>query len=508
MSSTPAEPTDLLDLKLMPAWLKEPVETGRYDKYEGDDGGQTGHRDRNDRGREGGRNRRSAGRPGERRGPKDRPPPRGDRRPRSGGDRPRGDRPEARREGGPRPFDDQQKALSALATRVSVRFVPHPPVFENVVTQVKSGPVAYSVFFLSRLFLEKAERYDVHLTAKPEQPLFQLGENGPVSSDQPFLETNAFRLAQDDFYKVEVTQSEPIKGNFTSVARCRTSGTLLGPTNHHQYQPRLRGLYEQRFSRRMSFPEYQRQIEILSDPGAVEQWKEEARRITTFVTLKEETPVTFNSAAEAERHFRQNHLPALVRKVEEHVLGGVASRQLADRLLRRLVEDAWSRETRSPSQMMQELAQGFRDAGLHIFRHRRGMLFVTSVRVRAFPHDQTGVSPQVQAILQTLSSTPGINRKDFADKILLEVPAEEKEARKLALASDLRWLVSEGYVIEFNDGSLDLPRVKIKATEEKVPDSVEPAGAKEEAAPPANNETEVVSSPESRPTEEEEIGGS
>ena len=31
----------------------------------------------------------------------------------------------------------------------------------------------------------------------------------------------------------------------------------------------------------------------------------------------------------------------------------------------------------------------------------------------------------------------------------------------MALASDLRWLISEGHVIEFNDGSLDLPRVKV-----------------------------------------------
>jgi hypothetical protein len=28
------------------------------------------------------------------------------------------------------------------------------------------------------------------------------------------------------------------------------------------------------------------------------------------------------------------------------------------------------------------------------------------------------------------------------------------------LASDLHWLISAGHVIEFNDGSLDLPRAK------------------------------------------------
>jgi hypothetical protein len=346
-----------------------------------------------------------------------------------------------------------------------VRFLPHPPVLDNVVTQIKSNPVAYSVFALARLFLEKPERYDVRLTAKAEAPLHQLGEQGAVSTDREFLEGNAFRLAQEEFYSVETVQSEPIKGNFTTVARCRASGTLVGPTNHHAYQPKLRALYEQRFSRRMSFPDYQRQIEIVSDPAVVEQWKEEARRVITFTTLKEEPAVTFSNAAEAERHFRQQYLANLVHPLTEHTIDGVQSRQLPDRGLRRLIEDSWSHETRSPSQIMQELSNRFREAGLNIFRHRRGMLFVASVRVRPFAHEEASVSAHVQAILQTLGAHPGLNRKDLAEKILTDVPPENAEARKMELASDLRWLISEGNVIEFNDGSLDLPRVKVKPVE-------------------------------------------
>jgi hypothetical protein len=351
-----------------------------------------------------------------------------------------------------------------LSSRVSVRFLPHAPALENVVTQIRSNPIAYSVFALARLFLEKPERYDVRLSAKPDTTLYQLGESGPISPDRDFLESNAFRFGQSEFYKTEVVQSEPIKGNFTTVARCRASGTLLGPTNHHSYQSKLRALYEQRFSRRMSFPDYQRQIEIVNDPAVVEQWKEEARNVTTYTSLREEPPLTFNTAADADRHFRQHYLPDLVHPVTDPTVDGVASRQMADRGLRRLIEDAWSQETRSPSQMMQELSNRIREAGLHIFRHRRGMLFVSAVRVRAFAHEQ-GASAQVQTILHAIAGNPGLRRKDLAEKVLADIPAEEVEARKLALASDLHWLISEGNVIEFNDGSLDLPRPKAKPAE-------------------------------------------
>ena len=120
------------------------------------------------------------------------------------------------------------------------------------------------------------------------------------------------------------------------------------------------------------------------------------------------------------------------------------------------------RETRSPSNVMQELASRFRKNGLHIFRHRRGMLFVSPIRVRAFVHEQAGVSPLVNAIFEAVSATAGINRKQLFETLTGNGASEDAEPRRLALASDLRWLINEGYLIEFNDSSLDLPRMKSK----------------------------------------------
>lgn len=467
----PATPVDLVDLKMLPSWVNEP--TGKeYADFEGED-----ERTQDRRG-----SRPPRGRDREQRSPRARPT--GDRR----------QRPE-RRDGPRRREDHREQEAPAPPPAVSVRFLPHPPALENVIAQIKSGSVAYSVFALARLFLEKPERYDVRLIAGGETSLYQMGETGAAAADNRILESNAFAVSKDDFYDVQVTQMEPVKGNFANVARCRLSGTLLGPTNHHAYQPQLRGLYEQRFSRRMSFAEYQKQIEIVNDPAAVEQWKEQARNVTTYTTKSQDPPVTFNTAAEAERHFRQNHLPSLIRSTKETIIDGVLSRRLPDRALGRVIEDAWARETRSPSNMMQELAGATRQAGLHIFRHRRGMIFVTPIRMRPFAHERAAVSPLINSILEKLSTAPGISRKKLAEELL---PAEgepsAQERSRLGLASDLHWLISEGHVIEFNDGSLDLPRVKVP---EKAKPAVVPEGetAAEAGKEPAQAEVVTAVTP-------------
>src|SRR5215472_411523 len=312
MTSSTVERADLLDLKLLPSWLKEPAEAKNYEYYTAEEQSRaprSGQRDRNRRRRASvqrstqsretldGQKRRKLGRDRRARGARDREE---GRRSRSG------DVPVPR------------------TPPLTIRFLPYSRAFENVITQINSGSVAYSLFALARLFLEKPGRYEVCLTAKAEAPVYQLGD-GVVSVDREFLDRNAFRFGQRDFYRIDVVESDPIKGNFSNVARCRLSGTLLGPTNYHTYQPQLRSLYEQRFSRRMSFAEYQRQVEILSDPALVDRWKDEARKVTSYTTLREESPLTLSSVVETERHFRSNYLPGLIRSLEHVTKIGRAS---------------------------------------------------------------------------------------------------------------------------------------------------------------------------------------
>ncbi|PZR73514.1 MAG: hypothetical protein DLM52_10920 [Chthoniobacterales bacterium] len=449
---SPAEPPpDLIDLRFLPAWVKQ--DAAQYSNFEGEEAPATQFD-------------RSTGRPRQRDRHRDkRREQRPERGPKERDQQTRGERREPRRDNrSPRP-DMPQRAPEVLP-QLDVRFLPHNTAFENVAAQIKNGTAAYSLFALARLFLQKPERYDVRITAsEPEPAFFRLGESSVIARDRIAVESSAFRALRDEFYETEVTLSEPIKGNFTSVARERSSGALLGPTNHHAYQPQLRRLYEQRFSRRMGFADFQRQIEIVSDPALVEQWKEETRKLTKFTTRQEDSPQTFHSEQEAERHFREKHLPELIAETREAEIDGVTSRQLRDRGINRVIENAWAAEERSPSKMMQELAGRLRAAGLHIFRHRKGMLFVSPIRPKAI--DEAAISDSVRMIVETLKASPRMNRKNLAEKL---IPADAvNEDAKLKLASDLRWLVREGHLIEFNDGSLDLPRPKAPAQESAAP---------------------------------------
>ena len=597
----PELPADF-DLKLMPDWLKEPPSKNPYADYQGGDDDRRS-RGRDDWGRERGGNDRRGGKPGG--GGGQRPgggtqragggPRRDDRGRKEGFD---GRKPDGKPPGGPSgpgapsrpeerrgkpgetrrtpdrnaPDTREPRTAPVPAANVAIEFFPDDSCAVSIGRQVKSTHRAYSLFDLARMFLARPERHRLKIATKTvADPIYQVGENGPVFLDKTAAERAAFPIARENFY-VEVTERrDPPKGNFSNVARCRLNGALLGPTNYHGYQPALRKLYDERFSRRMSFSDFQRDIEVVSDPALVEQWKQQASSVTVY-RLKpptapeppaspeppqpsaEATPAepekpaeaaapdateasaapaeepapapeasapeaaapsepepepapaaepadqgpVFNSQGEVEHHFRENFLPRLIREGSSFHLTGEASRTLTDRAIASAVRQAWEQERGFPGQMMHHLRQQFSRAGLHIFKHRKRMQFVSLIRPS--PMEDGSLSPSVAEILQFIQANQNCNRATLATAILGADEAAIDATRKTTLATDLRWLIETGRVIEFSDGRLELPVVPVK------PET--PAKPTAEAAPattPAEAPSEAAATPAPEPAAPEAL---
>jgi hypothetical protein len=464
------DPLPALDLRLTPDWLKESEPGNRYADYEGDqsqDRYNRGRRDRRDdrprRPNQPADRRRPNQNQNDRRPPGQRPQPAAAQRPGEtagnrdfrGGDRPRFQR-----------RDETSIRPDVEPAPVQIDFLPEERAFAKIIQQIKLGHVAYPLFGLARMFLERPERHRIRVRSLDNQTMvYQFGDNGPVAMDSSSLERIAFAEKKDEFYETQIIEKEPVKGNFSSVARCTLSGKLLGPTNYHAFQPTIRSLYEQRFSRRMSFEDYRRTIEISSDPVVVEQWKEEARKVVTFRTKDQENPAAFESMAAVEQHFRTQFLPGLIKPCLATELSGDTARHLPDRGIIAAIRKARDRENRFPAQIAGALRHGLNHAGLQVFKHKKRILYISTVRPQLFDLNHSSVSPSLFAILSTVRSFPKISRKQLAEKVLSkqlgaaatnEASPEFQQART-ALASDLIWLAKAGHVIEFSDGSLDLP---------------------------------------------------
>src|SRR5206468_3735765 len=134
MSAPPVESVDLLDLKFLPAWVKEPRATNHYDQFTTEEAPtELRSRDR------GGRHKDRAFRSGERRGQTRHPGSKPDRRHPGRISKAEGSRRRDSDRAQNRPSPERVAHAPSKPFEGTIYFLPRQNVFENVVTQIKSG---------------------------------------------------------------------------------------------------------------------------------------------------------------------------------------------------------------------------------------------------------------------------------------------------------------------------------------------------------------------------------
>jgi hypothetical protein len=327
------------------------------------------------------------------------------------------------------------------------------------------------------------------------------------------------------FYQAEKTPTEPPKGTYTFVAQCGMSGVILGPPNYHDYQNQLHKLHTERFSR-MPFDAFKARVKIVREEAVVKKWIEDQSTKTDYVCLNVTEPLRLGNREAIEAHFREVHLPNLIKPVERHTLSGPASRMLRSPGLQRLLRAAWEEQKRFPLQIATVLSQQFATHGLQFFKVNKTITHVSVARPHYLDLEATPVSDQVKQIVQIINTTPKCTRRQLIARLAptpapatpAPAPAAEATADKpaapaeppptpeqAAIIGDLHWLIHQGHVIEFANGVLETakkpvikppraPRVpKLETKSAPAPDGVVRTAPGEPAAtPPEASAAEIM----------------
>ncbi len=459
MSTSPDTELDL-DSLFLPAWAQQPANKNLYAKYEGREEREPRRGDRGERPR----------RPGQEpsRGARGRHEPH------------RTPQPERRTGGGPRrdaPFRSQPgrgpvgERPAVPLPEVDVQFRPDEHGVDSLAKQIKITGRAYPLFGIAQIVLERPERHNVVFSTKkksdgtPLQPLFVCALDDSLWLSEEEAIGYALEKHFNTFYQAERTQTDPPKGTYTFVAQCGMSGVILGPPNYHDYQSQLRKLHAERFSR-LPFDAFKARVRIVKDEAVVKKWIEDQSWKTDYVCLNVPEPLRLPNRDEVEKHFRSTHLPNIIKAVETHSMSGTASRSMPCRALHRLAREMWEDQKRFPLQLATLLSQQFASRGLQFFKVNKTVTHVSVARPHFLDLETTPVSESVKRIVEFIQAHPKCTRRKLFEALAPAVttagpPAlEESAATDLspeasAVIADLHWLVHQGHVIEFANGTLE-----------------------------------------------------
>jgi hypothetical protein len=230
----------------------------------------------------------------------------------------------------------------------------------------------------------------------------------------------------------------------------------------------------------MPFEVYKSRVRIVRDEEVVKKWVDDQSWRTEYICLNLPEPLRLGNMEAVEKHFRETHKENIIKPVEAHTLTGAAARNLRSPELTRLVRSVWEDQRRFPLQIATVLSQQFAGHGLQFFKVNKTVTHVSVARPHYLDLEATPVSEGVKRIVDYINANPKATRRKLMEVLApgpaiipvapapapapvegssatpaAAAPAPEPTAEQTAIVADLHWLIHQGHVIEFANGTLE-----------------------------------------------------
>jgi hypothetical protein len=404
-----------------------------------------------------------------------------------------------------------------------VIFFPEEKPFAVLVKAIKASLRTYDLFEITRLILEKNDRFLVGCRpyGAENNPAARIYQSIP---DQlPFLsESDAIAHVHqchlDLFFKSEVVTVDPPKGVFLMVSRCGFTGEILGPPNYHGYQQTLREFHAARLPH-VSFERFTSRIESVRDKELIDQWLQRMTQVTRY-TLKEPRegePTQFDSADAARNFLLARRKEQVVRACPHMRFPGKLIETLPFGPLRTTIENELRFQRTFPLVTATALRGRLRKLGFVLYKAgARDITYVSAVE-RKFRTPDARFADSIQRVVDFIEKNPRVKVSELPEKFLGISPSTPKtktsapKGKKPAPDAAAKTPVAETPAAE--TPVAETPIAETPAAESPVPETPENTGTPEvaevvstDAAPdaatqksPSTTETEPESAPASEP---------
>jgi len=380
--------------------------------------------------------------------------------------------------------------------------------FLAVVQAMRQSNRTYKLFDLAQLVLAKPERYSVlvrplkadRIEEEARRFFISIPDGIPFESEADAID-HVLKHYLDEFLRVESVEVEPPRGNFQSVNKCGITGVLLGPPNYHRYAKMEREHHADRVSQ-VSFEKFRSRIESVRDPEVIAQWVAEMttqQRYFPKPAVDGECVDGFASLEEAKRFLLNKKRDLVVSEsTTARFPGRYLNRLPPGQSVRRSVELAVQDQMRFPMDTANHIRGRFKRIRFNVYKKGSGGISYVCAVKRRFREPEEVFADDVQLLIEFIEKHPEIPALKLPEDFLGmksrsenagEAPAEaglqgevaSDEARLGSLAQNLRWLVAEGYVVEYADGRLIAPPLRTSRGSKRA--ALEPPG--DEARAPA-----------------------
>ena len=401
---------------------------------------------------------------------------------------------------------------------VEVLFYPEDKLFEPLAKAMRASCKTYQLFDVAKVILDKPERFVVVVKplATEQQGLDKIysavPDNLPFETEQEALR-HVLKNYLDQFFNTVTETVEAPKGNFPFIHRCTITQELLGPPNYHRYKQILDEHYTQRL-KGVSYNKFLQSLEAVKEPEVIEEWMQKMTQANRYQVKepREGEETSFDSLEGATRFLMNQRKEQVVKELKWVRFAGTKIQDLLPGNILQSIKSALDQQKDFPLQTANHLRSRLRRKKFNIYKKGpKGISYVCAVK-RKFREPNVAFAASVQSLIEFLERNPMIMISQLPDQFLgiqfphkkikdegrqtdqlphtapssentstpFETPPDtpledktyvsipeptvealpeltpEETAKINKMGQDLRWLITEGYVTEYEDGKLFL----------------------------------------------------
>ena len=335
---------------------------------------------------------------------------------------------------------------SPFANKFKITVNPDKTILDTLKRGIRKSGISYSLEEINSAIIDKKNRLQITIEHLKEETFFITTFDNSVF----YTKSNAINHIVEKGLKhvVDITETigENPSGNFKNILKCPESGILLPPKSFHDFEAIIKThLIEKKI--KLNYNNYLNKLITVEDEITINEWKNTPLKKLIFTTRElGSTKRSFNSIEAVQGYISSTETNQFIKTNKVIKIKGDSIDNF-EKDLAGFISDFLKNSYQWKKDLFFNTLINFKKSGFYIFKYGpKNYLFAAGQKPKTI--EITKISENCVKIVKYIQKTEPIKIISILSQ------SGEMKLEKNQILIELKWLVKEGYVKEFSDGTI------------------------------------------------------
>lgn len=326
---------------------------------------------------------------------------------------------------------------------------PDTKVLSKLKNQIRKTGISYSMDEISSTISSKLERIQIkieHLEDKKEERFYETNFDGFIFNTKRKAIEHIMNEGLSSIVTIYNETNGTPNGNYITILKCPVTDKLLPPKSFHNFKDIVN---EHLISNKISnnYENYVAKLVVVDDLDTINQWKETPLSKSVYCLKKYENNEKKFSSLESLANYIEVLKTDQFIKSHKFITVREGNVMNLEKDLITYMEDFMKSSNKWKKDLFFNILINLKKSGFHIFKYGvKNHLYATGIKPKSI--QLSGLSDICVKITKLINSTKAMKKGEVLNSI------GSQKVKKDFILNELKWLVREGYVREFSNGTI------------------------------------------------------